>query len=917
MSSHFLEPHLVHPLPAAPVFLGRETELEQLHAFWDSDDRGVLSLVGLGGAGKTALAARFLSGLLRPDAGRPSGGLFVWSFYQEPDAGLFLRELLDYLAPMRPATAPAKGVGLLHLLSDALDDGGRHLLILDGLERVQRQAGAGDNYGQIEDPLLKNLLARIAEGLGHTVVLVTSRFPLSDLTPWLGRGYRHLDVGELTLPAAVALLRRRGVHGDDAMLTALVEAYGAHALTLDHLGSLIGQFLDGDPRRAPEAPALSAKSGDRQALRLTRLLMAYEKHLPPAELTLLSRLCMLRRSVREEQLVSLFLCSPPVHARTIRDLTDRIARQTGAVPIRGVQVDNLSHLIRHILEEALTAAPLAGPEEEFRREILAAVDRVLDVLQRDIHIDVEPLVQQYTHTESSDATENNPLPAEDRSVLRFLYGQYRKLREHPLMPFKEKDPLLTTAFADLGWEPPQRTVEDLGPADVLRLFRRVERQLRWLALKHLALRCIHELCRLHRQKWSLAGPLAPLDAAGLHQVLETLIGRHLVLREADGTFTAHPAVRDHFARLGHLSERGHWHELLRQQLTSLVHQPGLPHPQDRVTLDLVEEAIYHAQQAGQTTEAVSLYEQTLGGLRHLGWKLGEMARGLRILRGFDPCPDCWALAWFLRALGELEEAYRHNDLPYFRADIRLLQGRLPEVAREGEDTRTATAEFLMGRTTQPPPSLLGCAVPRGQILLYLGSLTQSRQIDQLDPLYQDIGREGERARTQLIAAEAARRQADTAACRHHLQAASAWILHSGSVEHLCLFHLVRARAASDAGEREAAQRAVIEGLHLSRACGLELYHIELLCMQAEINLTRGDAPAAEHVAREALWRATARDCRFAWGEAEARHLLGKALVAQQRLRAARAALKTACKLRRRIGDPRREETERLLESVGG
>jgi hypothetical protein len=706
------------------------------------------------------------------------------------------------------------------------------------------------------------------------------------------------------------------VHGEDATLTALVEAYGAHALTLDHLGSLIGQFLDGDARRAPEAPELSAKSGDRQALRLTRLLMAYEKHLPSAELTLLSRLCMLRRSVREEQLVSLFLCSPPVHARTIRDLTDQIARQTGAVPIRGVQVDNLCHLIRQILEEALTAAPLAGPEEEFRREVLAAVDRVLDLLQRDIHIDVEPLVQQYAHTESSVATENHPLPPEDRLALRFLYGQYRQLREHPLLPFKEKDPLLSAAFADLGWKP-QRTVEDLGPADVLRLFRRVERQLRWLALKHLALRCIRELCRLHRQKWALAGPLAPLEAAGLRQVLEALLGRHLVLREADGAFTAHPAVRDHFARLGRVSERGRWHELLRQQLTSLVHQPGLPHPQDRVTLDLVEEAIYHAQQAGQTTEAVELYEQTLGGLRHLGWKLGEMARGLRILRGFDLCPDRWALAWFLRALGELEEAYRQNDLPYFRADIRLLQGRLPEVAGEGEDTRTAAAEFLMGRTTQPPPSLLGCAVPRGQILLYLGCLTQGRQSGQLDSLYQEMGCEGERARAQLIAAEAARRQADAAACRHHLQAASAWILHSGSAEHLCLFHLIRARAASDAGEREAAQRAAVEGLHLSRACGLELYHIELLCVQAEINLTRGDAPAAEHVAREALWRATANDCRFAWGEAEARHLLGKALAAQQRLRAARTALKTAWKLRRRIGDPRREETERLLESVRG
>jgi hypothetical protein len=716
------DPYVVHPLPPAPVFLGREAELAQLHAFWDGGHRGVLSLVGLGGAGKTALAASFLARLLSD--GWPTGGLFVWSFYQEPDAGLFLRELFDYFGATANQPAPAKGAGLLHLLSEALQKDGRRLLILDGLERVQRQTSDA-SYGQIEDPLLRSLLLRIAEGLGQTVLLATSRFPLTDLAPSQDNGYRQMDVGELTLPAAMALLRRRGVHGDDETLSALIANYGAHALTLDHLGSLIGHFLDGDPNRAPDVPALSAKSGDRQALRLSRLLSAYEKHLPATELTLLCRLCMLRRSVREEQLLTMFLCSPPVYGRTIRELTEQLARRTCAVPIRGVKADNLSHLITEILEEALATAPLAGPENILRREILATVEGVADVLRSNIHIEIEGLAHQYAQAQSPDSTEKTPLPKADRLVLRYLYSQYRKLRDHPLLPFKEKKALfkekkalLSEVFADLEWDKPHGIAEDLDPVDVLRLLRKVECRLRWLVLKHEALRRVHELCRLHQQKWVLAGPLAYLDAAGLRQVLDSLISRHLVLRESDGTFTAHPAVRDHFARLGSAKERGLQHELLRQQLMSLVHQPGLKHPQDRITLDLVEEAIYHAVEAGQSAAAFRLFEETLGGLRHLGWKLGEMVRGLRILRGFNPCPDRWALGWFLRALGEFEEAYANNDLPYFRADIRLLQGRLPEVEREGDSTRTATAEFLMGRTTKPPPSLLGCAVPRAHILLY-------------------------------------------------------------------------------------------------------------------------------------------------------------------------------------------------------
>src|SRR5438445_438115 len=82
----------------------------------------------------------------------------------------------------------------------------------------------------------------------------------------LGLGYQHVDVGGLGPAATRALLRAHGVWGDDATLDGLAEAYGAHALTLDHLGALVGRFLGGDPHRAPEAPALTTPGSDRQAL---------------------------------------------------------------------------------------------------------------------------------------------------------------------------------------------------------------------------------------------------------------------------------------------------------------------------------------------------------------------------------------------------------------------------------------------------------------------------------------------------------------------------------------------------------------------------------------------------------------------------------------------------------------------------
>jgi hypothetical protein len=916
MSPHPPEPLLVHRLPPAPHFVGRAEELARLRGAWACGFRGVLALVGLGGAGKTAVAAHFLDGLLAGAAEPRPDGVFVWSFYQEPDAGLFMQEAYRYFGG---GAAAAKGAGLLHLLRDALAEGGPHLLVLDGLERVQRPDGP--DYGRVEDPLLRGLLARLAEGVGKSAVLITTRFPVTDFLA--GRephpGYQHLDVGGLPLAAATDLLRQRGVVGDDDALAGLVERYGAHALTLDHLGGVIGQFLGGDPSRAPEAPALTDPGADRQALRLARLLRAYEQHLPPEELALLCRLCLLRRSADEEHIRHLFLCNPPVRLHTARELADCVQRlPVGEGEAGGRLRRSLAEAIRAAVEEALAAAPIAGPEDLFRHEVLSAVAGAVQAQSQNIGVAVEELARLYAGAGPDAPTAERPLGPDDRRRLRDLCARYDELRRHPFSPHAKAPKPLQQAFWELGWaKSPHGIAQDLGPSDVLRGFRLVQEGLQALTYKHFALQRVRQLCRLSQRKWALAGPLACLDIAGLRQALAALADRHLVTRESDGSFSAHPAVRDHFGRLATEAERGDWHDLLREQMISLARRPGRHLPEDARTLDLVEEAIHHALAAERRDEAEWLYHNVLGGLRHLAWKLGETNRGLRVLRQFDPCPDTWALAWHMRALGELDEAHAHNPLPSFRADLRLLQGRLPQVAAEGEPTRTAVAAFLMGQTTELPPSVLAGAVPRLHVLLYLGRYQQAWYSTEMEQMYADFGWGGEQARCRLLLADLWRRQIDLAVARRYLDEAAAWVLHSGSAEHLALLHLIRARVARAAGEGETAQRAADEGLRVARQCGLGLALIELLCEHAEIALARSDAAAAEDFACAALERAVAADCRFAWGEAEALHLWGRALFAQQRTEQARAALAKALDLARRIGDPRAAEAERLLTSCGG
>ena len=60
-----------------------------------------------------------------------------------------------------------------------------------------------------------------------------------------------------------------------------------------------------------------------------------------------------------------------------------------------------------------------------------------------------------------------------------------------------------------------------------------------------------------------------------------------------------------------------------------------------------------------------------------------------------------------------------------------------------------------------------------------------------------FGWEDDRARCQLFRADVASQLGDGLGAKQSLDAATGWILHSGSVEHLCVYHLVRARSHSE------------------------------------------------------------------------------------------------------------------------
>lgn len=280
----------VHALQPAPHFHGREELVRDLGA-WVADltspDR-VWSLVAAGGTGKTAVVEKVIR-----DMNPGEANVLVWSFYERPDADAFLRECNHLFLGEDEGSAG----GRLERLERGLRDGRPHLIVLDGLERVQEDAGGGRVRGELSDHSLKLLLRTMAAGLGRARALVTSRYPLVDLEPWTKRGYRDTSLDDLSPEAAVAVLRGWGVGGDEGALRTATAQVGNHALSVAVLGSYLRSFAGGRIEAVQEFDLDAVTGDDPRAAKLARVLAFYAERLPDEERELLARLSVFPRGV--------------------------------------------------------------------------------------------------------------------------------------------------------------------------------------------------------------------------------------------------------------------------------------------------------------------------------------------------------------------------------------------------------------------------------------------------------------------------------------------------------------------------------------------------------------------------------------------------------------------------------------------
>jgi len=319
----------IHPLLRARDWQDRP-EFGELCQWWKGGGVGVCALVGIGGAGKTAIAERFLQvlpGGYPPHPKVPKdrslaapARLLVFSFYDAPNPDKFFNNLGAWLKG-RPPAVDLTPVPSYQQTLELLAKAGKCLLVLDGLEKVQDDGSRGGAFGQILDGRLRDFVLHAADGwLPQASLVITSRFRLFDPQEKRTWYYRQILVEQLQPPAAVQLLRDRGMNGTDDELERVAQEQGFHALSVDLVGGYSARFFGGDPERFSSLTLEPVDAADpgldpriaairEQERKFARVAERYHEALSksdPAALALLQRVCLFRLGVEAKTLASIF-----------------------------------------------------------------------------------------------------------------------------------------------------------------------------------------------------------------------------------------------------------------------------------------------------------------------------------------------------------------------------------------------------------------------------------------------------------------------------------------------------------------------------------------------------------------------------------------------------------------------------------
>jgi WD40 repeat protein/transcriptional regulator with XRE-family HTH domain len=358
------------------TFYNRQEETATL-ARWVVQDRcRVVSVLGMGGIGKSALAVSLMHQVA------PNFEVVLWrSLRDAPTFEALLEDCLQVLAPEPLADMPVDLEERQRLLLDYLRDE-RALLVFDNLETLLEE---GERTGRVRADYegYTRLLRQVAQTEHQSCLLLTSREKPIELVPLEGSRMpvRSLRLSGLERAAGEQLIEERELLGSAHERTRLIEAYGGNPLALKIVAQTIVDLFGGDLTLFMAQNAISFGS-------IAELLGEQFDRLSAIEQSVLMWLAILREPVKIEVLLAVLGTPLPrmqvleaVEALRRRSLVER-GTQPGSFTLQSVvleyviarlvtevvseiEQDRLTRFIEHGLELAISKEYVRQTQQRF------------------------------------------------------------------------------------------------------------------------------------------------------------------------------------------------------------------------------------------------------------------------------------------------------------------------------------------------------------------------------------------------------------------------------------------------------------------------------------------------------------------------------------------------------------------------